>query len=76
MNDNWNHYRQRLFRLFLNPSSEVMRYVNNELSQYSYKQNQFGVQIRCAGNLADTKEGAAMVTNAILHTVPLRIRKL
>lgn len=58
----WKEYKEVIYRLLLNPSRHVMNSVENVMSQVPSKQFSVSAHIRCAGNLAEFKEGVRMVT--------------
>ena len=72
-NEGWREYQRYISRLLWNPSPSLMKEIEKERYRIGLAENQVGVHIRCAGFLADTHEGVAIVTPAILATIPNRI---
>ena len=68
---------QRYFsRLMYNPSRELLEVIRKERRRIGLAKNQLGAHIRCAGNLANRREGVAMITPELLATVPQRLLDL
>lgn len=75
-NEGYNEFYRYTVRILLNPSSEVISTIQKEREVIGLPQYQIGVHVRCGGTLSDVPEAVAMVTPAILETIPNRIRQL
>ena len=70
----WPEYRAVIYRLLLNPIQSVTDSVDNILSKVPSREFAVAAHIRCAGNLAEYKEGVHMVTERQLGYVSMLIR--
>ena len=73
---NWGEYQKVMYRLLLNPSPNVQRSIQAVLSELPSQWFSVAVHIRCAGSLADYKEGVQMITERQLGTVSRLIRSM
>ena len=71
-----NELERYITRLLWNPSRLLMKEIRKERRRIGSTKYQVGVHIRCAGLLADSHEGVAIVTPEILSTIPSRIERL
>lgn len=74
--EGYNKFYRYAVRILLNPSSEVISIIQKEREAIGLPQYQVGVHVRCGGTLSDVPEAVAMVTPAILETIPGRIRQI
>lgn len=74
-NESFDDYYRYVTRLLHNPTVEVRNIIREERSKLGSASKQIGVHVRCGGNLADTHENTAMVTEGILSSVPSMIRQ-
>ena len=73
---NWKEYQMVMYRLLLNPSPNVQRSIKSVLSELPSQWFSVAVHIRCAGSLADYKEGVHMITEGHLGTLSRLIRSI
>lgn len=74
--EGYREFERYITRLLWNPSRLLMKEIRKERRRIGSTKYQVGVHIRCAGLLADSHEGVAIVTPEILSTIPSRIERL
>ena len=72
----WAEYHAVIYRLLLNPSEGVQNSVQTVLSQFPTKWFTVAAHIRCAGKIANYKEGTVMVGERQLPSIAEKIRAL
>lgn len=75
-NEGRREFNRYFSRLMFNPSRELIKAIRMERRRIGLAENQIGAHIRCGGNLANTREGVAMVTPEILATIPQRLIRM
>ena len=75
-NLHWAEYHAVIYRLLLNPSEGVQNSVQTVLSQFPTKWFTVAAHIRCAGKIANYKEGTVMVGERQLPSIAEKIRAL
>ena len=71
----WKGLKQVVYRLFFNPSTEVLSTVSQYTKQLNKNKMWIGAHIRCGGKLADTKEGVYWIDERGLDRIQFVIRK-
>ena len=66
-------YQKLIFRILLNPTSDIIYDVLAFRRKYFEGKVVIGIQIRCGGSLADSNEVSQMVNNNQLKRIPARI---
>ena len=66
-------YQRLLFRILLNPISDIIYDVLSFRRKYFEGKVVIGIQIRCGGTLADTNEITHILDNKQLKQIPARI---
>ena len=72
----WLQYQTVIMRLLLNPSLDVQKSVQTELSYTPSRWFSVAVHIRCAGNLANVKERTQMVSRTKLPYIAKMVRSI
>lgn len=71
----WKDYKRLIFRLFTNPSQELISIILENRKKLGPYHDLIGAHVRCGGNLADSKEGVYWIDRNGLSRVPFTFRK-
>lgn len=71
----WKDYKRLVFRLFTNPSQELISVIVENRKKLGRYQDLIGAHVRCGGELADSKEGVYWINRNELTRVPFTFRK-
>lgn len=74
-NETYRDYHRYISRLVFNPSQAMRHTILRERRALAVNAYKVGMHVRCGGVLSDTKEVTAMVTPAILATIPSKLQQ-
>lgn len=73
--DSWTEFKHIVYRLFLNPSEELIPIILESREKLGDRKHLLGAHVRCGGSLADSKEGVYWINKNGLSRVQFTFRK-